>query len=151
MGPVQFSDAMRLTGLSQSQLKEWCGKRGLFTPTIAARGPGRVALYSWQDVIALRVFHEIFEVFGGRASSWAAGVSALRKCLDGQFYPNLWGKGAVFADQRTARLDTLVNMPPAGAALFVPLDPHLQVISSRATPEELQGQLPLVTRVGSSR
>ena len=151
MEPAQFSDAVRLTGLSNSQLKEWCGKRGLFKPTIAARGPGRVALYSWQDLIALRVFHEIFEVFGGRASSWSTGVSAFRKCLDGQFYPNLWGKVAVFADQRTARLDTLANTPREGALLFVPLDPHLAVISNRATPEELQGQLPLVTRVGSSR
>lgn len=151
MEPVQFSDAVRLTGLSQNQLKEWCGKRGLFGATVAARGPGRVALYSWQDIIALRVFREIFEIFGGRASSWSAGVKSFRECLDGQFFPNLWGRGAVFTDQHTACLGTLTTLPLFGAALFVPLDPHLTVISNRATPEELQGQLPLVTWVGSSR
>lgn len=151
MEPVQFSDALRLTGLSQSQLKEWCGKRALFHPTVAARGPGRVALYSWQDIVALRVFRDIFEVFGGRASGWAPGVSAFRECIDGQFFPNLWGKGAIFSDQHSASLGTLTTLPLARAALFVPLDPHLAVISNRATPEELQGQLPLVTRVGSSR
>lgn len=151
MEPVQFSDALRLTGLSQNQLKEWCGKRGLFHPTVAARGPGRVALYSWHDIIALRIFHEIFEVFGGRASGWAGGISAFRECLDGQFFPNLWGKGAIFPDQHSAGLGSLATLPPARAALFLPLDSHLAVISNRATPEELQGQLPLVTRVGTSR
>lgn len=149
--PVQFSDALRLTELSESQLREWCGKRGLFQPTVPARGPGRVALYSWQDLIALRVFREVFQVFGGRASSWAAGIGELRLCLAGQFFPNLWGKCAVFPDQRSALLGTLSTLPSPGAMLFVPLNPHLRVISDRATPEDLQGQLPLVTQVGTSR
>lgn len=151
MEPVQFSDAVRLTELSESQLREWCGKRGLFQPTVPARGPGRVALYTWQDVVALRVFREVFQVFGARASSWADGIGALRGCLAGQFYPNLWGRGAIFPDQRSAYLGTLSTLASNGAILFVPLDPHLIVISSRATPEELQGQLPLVTQVRTRR
>ena len=151
MESVQFSDALRLTELSESQLREWCGKRGLFQPTVPARGPGRVALYSWQDLIALRVFRDIFQVFGGRASSWAAGIAELRACLTGQFFLNLWGRGAVFPNQHSAYLGSISALPAAGAALFVPLDPHLAVISSQATPEELQGQLPLVTQVGTSR
>ena len=151
MEPVQFSDALKLTELSESQLREWCGKRGLFQPTVPARGPGRVALYSWQDLIALRVFREIFQVFGGRACSWAPGIAELRLCLTGQFFPNLWGRGAIFPDQRSAYLGTLSLLPVKGAALFVPLDPHRDVISSQATPDELQGQLPLVTPVRNSR
>lgn len=151
MEPVQFSDAIRLTELSESQLREWCGKRGLFQPTVPARGPGRVALYSWQDLIALRVFREVFQVFGGRASSWSVGIGEFRGCLSGQFFPNLWGLGAVFPDRHSAYLGTLSSLPYNGAVLFVPLDPHLRVLSSRATQEELQGQLPLVTPVGASR
>lgn len=148
---VQFSDALHLTGLSENQLREWCGKRGLFQPTVPARGSGRIALYSWQDLIALRVFREIFQVFGGRASSWASGIAELRTCLTGQFFPNLWGRGAIFPDQRSAYLGLISTLPSTGAALFVPLDPHLAVISSQATADELQGQLPLVTHVGLSR
>lgn len=147
MDPVQLSDASRLTELSDSQLKEWCGKRGLFQPTVPARGPGRVALYSWQDLVALRVFREIFQVFGGRASSWAPGIAELRSCLSGQFFPSLWGKAAIFQDQNSAYVGLFSSLPPKAAALFVPLDPHLDVISNKATPEELQGQLPLVTQV----
>lgn len=148
---VQFSDALRLTELSESQLREWCGKRGLFQPTVPARGPGRVALFSWHDIIALRVFREVVLVFGGRASSWAAGVADLRQRLDGQFFPSLWGKSAIFANQQTAIIGMTLSASFSGAALIVPLDAHLTVITSGGTPEELQGQLPLVTQVGLSR
>lgn len=149
MEAVQFSDALHLTELSESQLREWCGKRGLFQPTVPARGPGRVALYSWQDLVALRIFREIFSVFGGRASSWAAGIADLRRQLDGKFFPSLWGKSAIFTDQRSATIGTLSTAPLIGTALIVSLDPHLAVIANRATPEDLQGQLPLVTQLGS--
>jgi hypothetical protein len=151
MEPVQFSDALHLTELSENQLREWCGKRGLFQPTVPARGPGRVALYSWQDLITLRVFRDIFQVFGGRASSWAPGVGQLRMCLAGQFFPNLWGRGAVFPNQRSAYLGTLTTLRSTDSVLFVPFDPHLAVIARLATPEELQGQLPLVAPVGALR
>lgn len=151
MEPVQFSDALVLTGLSESQLREWCGKRGLFQPTVPARGPGRVALYSWQDLIALRVFREIVSVFGGRASGWAAGVVDLRRCLDGQFFPNLWGRAAVFTDQNSAKVDAVAARTLTVAALIVPLDPHLAVLANRSTSEDLQAQLPLFATVESGR
>lgn len=151
MEPVQFSDALRLTELSESQLREWCGKRSLFQPTVPARGPGRVALYSWQDLIALRVFRDILQDFGGKASSWSVGIAEFRVCLSGQFFPNLWGRSAVFPNQHSAYLGSISTLPAVGAALFVPLNPHLEVIANLATPEEMQGQLPLVTQVGASR
>jgi hypothetical protein len=59
--------------------------------------------------------------------------------LDGQFFPNLWGKHAIFPDQCSAELGQFAAGAVAGAALFVPLDEHLAVIANRATPEELQG------------
>jgi len=150
MDLLQFSDAVRLTELSESQLRDWCGKRGLFQPTVPARGSGRVALFSWQDVIALRIFREIFSVFGGRASSWAEGIRELRGNLDGQFFPNLWGKSAIFINQNSAAIEIASKMGVSGPALIVPLDPHLTVISDLASPEELQGQLQLITRWSKS-
>ena len=148
MEPVQFSDAVRLTELSSSQLREWCGKRALFQPAVPARGPGRLALFSWQDLIALRVFREITLVFGGKATSWALGIKDFRHRLDGQFFPSLWGKSAVFSDQHTAALSTSSGVPLSSAVLIVPLDPHLSKIMDGAPSNEAQGQLPLVTRVG---
>ena len=128
-------------------MREWCGKRGLFAPTVKARGPGRVALYSWQDVVALCVFREIFGLFGGRAISWAEGIAELQRCLAGQFFPNLWGRCAVFADQRSAIVLPSSSLTLSGPALVMPLDPHLSVIADQATPEEMQGQLPLITKL----
>jgi hypothetical protein len=72
-------------------------------------------------------------------------------CLAGQFFPNLWGRGAVFPNQRSAYLGTLTTLRSTDSVLFVPFDPHLAVIARLATPEELQGQLPLVAPVGALR
>ena len=143
MEPVQFSDALRLTELSESQLREWCGKRGLFQPTVAARGPGRVALYSWQDLISLRVFGEVFRDFGGRATGWAPGIADLRQRLDGQFFPNLWGQAALFASQHSVELVSFRSTSLHAAALVVPLDPHLAYLADHAAENEFERQMPL--------
>lgn len=151
MEQVQFSDALRLSGLAESQLREWCGKRGLFQPTVPARGPGRLALYSWHDIIALRIFGEILSTFGGKATSWAGGIADLRVKLDGQFFPNLWGKSAVFINQNTARIELIGAMEHVGAVLIVPFDSHLSVLADGPTPDDMQGRLPLVTSVRTGR
>ena len=149
MEPVQSSDALRLTGLTESQLREWCGRRGIFQPAVPARGPGRLALYSWQDIIALRILLEIFTTFGGKASGWAEGIKELRQQIDRQFFPNLWGKFAIFADRNSAMLSTASQISLPRAALIVPLDPHLVVLADLSAPGDVQGQLPLITTVGS--
>jgi len=148
---LQFSDVRRLTELSENQLREWCGKRGLFQPAVPARGPGKVALYSWQDVVALRVFREIVVEFGGRASSWSPGVAELRCCLERRFFPNLWGSAAIFQSQKIVHIGQKPDFLDAKPVLFVPLDPHLEVIVHQATPAEMQGKLPLIVPVEKVR
>ena len=98
----------------------------------AARGPGRLALYSWHDIIALRILLEIFTSFGGKASGWTNGIKDLRQQLDGRFFPNLSGKLAIFADRNSAILGTASQISAPGAALIVPLDPHLAVLADLA-------------------
>lgn len=149
MEPVQASDVVRLSGLSESQLREWCGRRGIFQPVVPARGPGRIALYSWQDIIALRVLKEIFTTFGGKAVSWSDGIKDLRRQLEGQFFPNLWGRFAIFSDRNHAALGTAQQLSQARPMLIVPLDPHLSVLANPAAEEDLQGQLALITSVRS--
>ena len=151
MEPVQFSDALSLTGLTDTQLREWCGKRNLFAPTVPARGPGRLALFTWQDIVALRVFHEVVSVFGGKAVGWSDGVAHFRKLLDGQFFLSLWDKSVIFTDQRTAMLYAASSVPLDNAALVVPLAPHLNAIENHRAPQEPQRQLPLVTQIGGGR
>lgn len=151
MVPVQFSEALDLTGLKESQLREWCGKRGLYRPTVPARGSGRMALFTWQDIVALRVFRQITTDFGGHAAQWADGVAKLRHHLDGQSFLRLGGKAALFTDRFTVTLGPLSDASGARPILTIPLDPHLARIAAQAPPEAFQGELPLVTRIGSSR
>ena len=147
---VQASDALRLTGLSDNQLREWCGRRGIFQPAVPARGSGRLALYSWQDILALRILLWIFTEFGGRASAWADGINTLRRALDGQFFPALWGKAAIFTDCKSATIAPVTNEPHSAPILIVPLDPHLKVLTGPTAPKEMQSQLPLISSIGSS-
>ena len=147
---LQASDALRLTGLSDNQLREWCGRRGIFQPAVPARGSGRLALYSWQDIIALRILLEIFTEFGGRASDWASGINTLQRELDGKFFPSLWGKAAIFTNCKSATIAPVVtNGPHLATALIVPLDSHLKVLMGPTAPKEIQSQLPLFSSIGS--
>ena len=148
---VQSSDALRLTGLSDNQLREWCGRRGIFQPAVPARGSGRLSLYSWQDIIALRILLEIFTAFGGRASCWAGGIRNLKELLDGQFFPSLWGKAAIFTDRNSVLIADASSISHSTTVLVVQLDPHLKVLVSPSAPGELQAQLPLLASVGSTQ
>ena len=148
---VQSSDALRLTGLSDNQLREWCGRRGIFQPAVPARGSGRLSLYSWQDIIALRILLEIFTAFGGRASRWAGGIRNLKELLDGHFFPSLWGKAAIFTDRNSVLIADASSISHPTTVLVVQLDPHLKVLVSPSTPGDLQAQLPLLASVASTR
>ena len=147
---VQASDALCLTGLSESQLREWCGRRGILQPAIPARGSGCPALYSWQDIVALRVLLEIFTAFGGKAGGWAGAITSLRRLLDTYSFPNLWSKAAVFLDCTSASIADASSVEHSKSVLVVPLDPHLSAVSqSPLEKEDRQGQLPLIAGLRS--
>lgn len=144
----QASDVVRLTGLSKHQVTEWCGRRAIFRPIVPARGPGRVALYSWQDIIALRVLLEIFTVFGGKASEWATGIGEFRKLLEGQSFLTLRGKVAIFRDRSSVSITDASSLPDMATALIVSLDSHCEVLAAPLAPEDPQGEFLLLTDVG---
>lgn len=110
-----------------------------------------MALFTWQDIVALRVFGQITTDFGGHAAQWADGISKLRHRLDGQSFLRLGGKAALFTDRFTVTLEPTSDASGASPFLTIPLDPHLARISAHAPPEAFQGELPLVTRIGASR
>jgi hypothetical protein len=64
---VQSSDAARLSGLTSNQLREWCGRRGVVVPDVPPAGRGRLALSSWQTLLALRVLNELHQALRGRS------------------------------------------------------------------------------------
>ena len=112
-----------------------------------------MALYSWQDLISLRIFGEVFRVFGGRASGWTTGIADLRQKLDGQFFPNLWGQAALFSSQNSVELVSLQSTSINTAALIIPLDPHLAHLADHVAENELEKQmlLPLLAPMRTAR
>ena len=135
----QSSDVQELTGLTRSQLREWCGsdRRNILPPDVKPRGPGKNALYHWRTVLVLRLLKQLRDEFGVELGAWAQNMRALQAHLSLIAFHALWGRNLLFSSAQAARI--IGNVPITGEVqgLIIPLDPHLMVIATR-----LQGELP---------
>lgn len=128
----QAADAIQLTGLTRSQLREWTGRgrRGLISPDVEPDGPGRHALYSWQTLLVLRLLRLLHNDFAAEVAAWSPAANVLRTKLDGFSFPGLWGMSAFFRDRETAALlDDPSELSSGG--IVIPLDPHLSVLAMK--------------------
>jgi hypothetical protein len=138
----QASDAVRLSGLTTHQLREWCGRRGVVIPDVPAAGRGRHALFSWRTILALRILHELHGDFGVEVIAWRRAIAACQKLLEGRSFPSLWGASVAFPSTTDAILIHDWEGPRETARLVVPLGPHLRALASdHSAPPE--AQLPL--------
>lgn len=125
----QASDTLALTGLTKSQLREWCSVRNLLPPDVLPSGPGRHALFTWQTALALRVLKAVRDDWAGEVASWAPSLRKFRKGLDQVPFPALWGTAVAFDQQRTPSIVRLPLTVDELGALIMPLDPHLTVLA----------------------
>lgn len=125
----QAADTVALTGLTKSQLREWCSVRHLLPPDVPPAGPGRHALFTWQTALALRVLKSLHDDWAGEVSSWAPAVRSFRESLGEVPFPALWGTAVVFDQLRSTRIVKLPQMIGELGALSIPLDPHLSVLA----------------------
>jgi MerR HTH family regulatory protein len=147
---VQACDAIRISGLSQHQLREWCGRRGVVVPDQPPAGRGRHALYSWQTILALRLLKELHDRFGVEVSAWGRAIAVCQSLLQRRPFPSLWGTAIVFTGMDHAELVTDGSPAEEGASLRLPLDPHLtELASTFASPE--MTQLPLFAALAVTR
>ena len=143
----QSADALELTGLTRSQLREWTGRgrRELISPDIAADGPGRHALYAWQTLLVLRLLLVLHNEFAAEVGAWAPAAKNLREKLEGASFPTLWHLSVFFPNRRTALLvDDVSKIGHTG--LILPLESHLTVLSSKLLlprPNQMSLFLPL--------
>ena len=138
---AQASDACRLTGLTQHQLREWCVRRGVVRPDVPPAGPGRHALYSWQTLLALRLLREIHEQFGVEVSAWSTAITSLISQLQGRSFPSLWGLAAQFPSANEASI--IGSREGTHQGLTLAFDPHLEVLASALSLPGPPYQLPL--------
>lgn len=147
---VQACDALRLSGLTPHQLREWCGRRALVAPDVPPVGRGRHALYSWQTILVLRLLSELHSKFGIELAAWGDAIAQCQALLRKRAFPSLWGLLAAFPDARTAELVEHGSLVAGKALLCLPLEPHLEAIAadfSQTAPK----QLPLFAAIAVQR
>ena len=143
---VQASDATRLSGLTEHQLREWCGRRAVVVPDVPAGGRGRHALFSWQTILSLRVLNELRSRYGVEVVSWRQAISLCQEIFRSTSFPALWGGAIIFPSMSEAILGGIEDSAERGAHICVLLDPHLRALAlDNAAPPELQ--LPLFAAV----
>jgi hypothetical protein len=146
---VQASDAIRLSGLTEHQLREWCGRRAVVLPDVLAGGRGRHALFSWQTILSLRVLNELQNRFGVEVVAWRHAIAQCQEFFRECSFPSLWGMSIVFPNKDEAVLAHIQELR-LNSHVHIPLDPHLRALAlDDAAPPELQ--LPLFAAVGVRR
>lgn len=148
----QASDAMRLTGLTRNQLREWCGRgrRGILEPDVSPAGPGRHAMYAWQTLLTLRLLLVLHVRFGVEIGQLADAAKAFRTRLKGTSFPALWSQWAAMTDSQTVDLTSHPEDVVADGGIVLPLRPHLEVLAA-ALSLPADEQLPLLPPMAVSR
>lgn len=133
---------VELTGLTKSQLREWCSVRQLLPSDIMPEGPGTHAMFTWQTAISLRILKSIQDDWAGTVSAWAPVVRDFRAEIEGASFLKLFGHVVVFDGLSSMIIQKETELKGGSGILVVPLDPHLEVLASKlAIP--LPDQLPL--------
>lgn len=152
MTMFQASDAIRLTGLTRNQLREWCGRsrRGILEPDVSPGGPGRHAMYAWQTLLTLRLLLVLHERFGVEIGQLSTMAKTLRARLTGTSFPALWPLWAAMVDSHTIELTSSPEHVINSGGIVLPLRPHLEVLASEMS-LPVDEQLPLLPPMAVSR
>ena len=146
----ESSEVIRLSGLTNSQLREWCGRRSIYSPTKPAKGSGVIAMYTWHDVICLRLLLVLHNDFGVVLSDWSPSIRKLRKMLNGLPFQSMWGKNVFFTDKNSVLISSSQSNGGLSSGLSISLAPHLSVISADNQPVHEQRNLLLLASVGKT-
>lgn len=146
---IQTKDVLRLTGLSTDQLREWTSRRGLLKPDVQPSGPGTLALYGWQTVLALRLAVTMRKSFHMELEAHRSLLEGLRHRLAATSFLGLLGFSlACFPDGEWTILRPGEHPPIDQDVVVLRLDPHLEILAAAFAPHEDMRQLPLFAALG---
>lgn len=141
---IQTKDVLRLTGLSADQLREWTSRRALLKPDVQPSGPGTLALYGWQTVLALRLAVSMRKSFHMELEAQRSVLEGLRNRLAGTSFLSLLGCCVACFPQGEWTILRPGEHPPVDRdVVLLRLDPHLEVLAAAFAPHEEMRQLPL--------
>jgi hypothetical protein len=142
---VKAREVQALTGLSADRLREWTGRRGLIRPDVPARGKGSQARYSWQTVLALRLAGVLRDQFKVELQAHRELLVKMQGELAGKSFPAL--RGCVMALYGSAAVELCAPGERSqhfdANVLLLPLEPHLEALSSEFGVPDAMQQRPL--------
>jgi hypothetical protein len=140
--PTELATAKNVvawTGLSQDQLREWTGRRGIIAPDVRPKGPGTRALYSWQTVLLLRVVITLKSKFFIELTASGPLLSTILAKLKRLSRSDVKSMVLVIRDSNSFDLVDQSNpIPTHSAAIVVPLAPHLYALAGNFEAEPLE-------------
>lgn len=148
---VTTRDAVRLTGLSTEQLREWTNRRALIPPDVKPKGHGSPAHYSWQTILLLRLAVILRDRFKVELQAHRELFAALGAGFARTSFLTLWGKSVILrggAEWKMVDLGDEVEI--VDDCIVLQLDPHLKELSdSFALPQPAAlGQFQLFPALG---
>ena len=127
---VTTRDAIRLTGLSTDQLREWTGRRALIPPDVKPKGHGSAAQYSWQTILLLRLAVTLRDRFKIELQAHRNLFSGLGDGLRKMSFLSLWGRAvALHGGDAWCLLNAAELSGTDDDLIVLRLDPHLHVLS----------------------
>ena len=107
-------------------------------------------MYTWHDVICLRLLLVLHNDFGVVLSDWSPSIRKLRKMLNGLPFQSMWGKNVFFTDKNSVLISSSQSNGGLSSGLSISLAPHLSVISADNQPVHEQRNLLLLASVGKT-
>lgn len=127
---VTTRDAVRLTGLSTEQLREWTSRRALIVADIKPKGHGSPAQYSWQTILLLRLAVSLREKFKLELQAHQSLFASLSEGLRQTSFLSLWGNSLLLQGGDVWKLDDAVELSALDSdVIILKLDPHLHALS----------------------
>jgi len=127
---VTTRDAIRLTGLSPDQLREWTTRRALIPADVKPKGHGSPAQFSWQTILLLRLAVTLRDRFKLELQSNQVLFNGLSEELKRVSFLSLWDRHLLLhggAEWELSGTSTTLDIKTDLIALK--LNPHLQVLA----------------------
>ncbi|WP_427308943.1 MerR family transcriptional regulator [Cupriavidus sp. H39] len=126
---VSTRDAVRLTGLSTEQLREWTSRRELIPADIKPKGHGSPARFTWQTILLLRLAVVLRDRFKVELQVHRELFADLRTALGSLSFVSLWGKALLLQGGADWQLVSRETATPDIDCVVLWLDPHLKLLS----------------------
>lgn len=144
---VTTREAIQLTGLSTTTLREWTSRRALIPFDVPPKSQGSPARYGWQTILLLRLAVTLRDRFHLELQAHRELFSDLKLGLTRISFIALWGKALVL--QGGDRWSLLEEGDPASLhedGIVIRLQSHLEALSAGFSfpgPMSSPGQLEL--------